>query len=79
MTTRGNLPNALQLSAELDQVTVAIALVNTGNYRVAIEISADDHAAMRFNANNIPQQTLLNQLTARQTALQNALTALGVT
>jgi hypothetical protein len=78
MTTKANLTQAVGLAAELDQVTAAIALVNAGGYRVVIEIGADDHAAMRFNASAIPAATLLAQLTARQTALQNALTALGV-
>ena len=79
MTVRANLGQAVQLSAELDQVTAAIALVNTGTFNVVIEIGAADHAAMRFNAGAISTQTLLNQLTARQTALQNALNGLGVT
>lgn len=79
MITRASLGNAMQLHGELDQVAAAIALVNAGGYRIVIEIGSDDHAALRFNAGNLPQQLLLNQLTARQTALQNALTALGVT
>lgn len=77
MTAKSDLTKAVALNAELDQVTAALVVIAKGGATVTIEISAPDAAAMRFTA-NIPVNTLTAQLTARQTALTNALTALGV-
>jgi hypothetical protein len=77
MTTRAQLNQAVILNQELDQVTAALALVTAGGFTVVVEIGAPDHAAMRFTV-PVPAATLTNLLTARQTTLQNALTALGV-
>lgn len=73
-----NLAQAQQHAAELDQVTAALAIVNSGTFSAVLELGNARSAAARVRVT--PQQAaLVTLLTNRQTALQNQLTALGVT
>jgi hypothetical protein len=78
MTLRTDLANAHALSAALDNVTSALAIVSNPGLTQTLELSAPGSAGVRITV-NIAAATLTTMLTARQTAIQTALTALGVT
>ena len=78
MTTRTNLAQAHSLSAELDQVNQAIAIVAGGSFSQFLELTATAAAGVRVTL-NVSAANLTTMLTNRQTALTSALTALGVT
>ena len=81
MTTRANLQQAVTLGQQLDEVTAAIAAVSGGGAIVAIVVSdptVTPAVARTVSGLNFTPVNLVTLLTARQTAIQNALTALGV-
>lgn len=78
MTARADLTNAVRLSAALDQVTAALALVSNPQLVQTLVLSTPDHAGVSITL-NISTSTLTTMLTNRQTTIQAALTALGVT
>lgn len=78
---RSNLQQAITLGQQLDEVTAAIAAVNGGGAIMAIIVSdptVTPTVARTISGLNFTPANLVTLLTARQTALQNALTALGV-
>lgn len=78
MTLRTDLSKADALSHELDAVTAALALVATGTFSQSLQIGPTTGPGGFTFQTNIASATLTTMLTARQTALQSALTALGV-
>jgi alanine-alpha-ketoisovalerate/valine-pyruvate aminotransferase len=78
MTLRTDLSNAASLSEALDNVTAALLITSNPNLVQTLELSAPGSAGVRVKV-NIAAATLTTMLTARQTAIQTALTALGVT
>jgi hypothetical protein len=77
MITRTNLGQALALSQALDNVTQALAIVSNPNLTQTLVLSAPDSAGVSVTVSIAPA-TLTTLLTARQTAIQNTLAALGV-
>jgi hypothetical protein len=78
MTLRTDLANAISLSEALDHVTAALTITSTPGLTQTLELSAPGRSGVRITV-NIAAATLTTMLTARQTAIQTALTALGVT
>ncbi len=78
MTARSDLSRAQALSAELDRVTQALAIVVADGLTQTLELAAPGFAAVRV-ATSVSANSLTTMLTNRQTAIQSALTALGVT
>ena len=78
MTLRTEIANAHALSTALDNVTTALAIVSNTGLTQTLEPSAPGAAGVRITV-NIAAGTLTTMLTARQTAIQTALSALGVT
>lgn len=77
MTARTDLTRAAALSARLDQVNAALALVNAGTAPSAIVFRSDAVGVLVVDV-PLPLNAVTNLLTNLQTALQNQLTALGV-
>ncbi len=78
MTTRAQLNQAQALSAELDRVTAALAIVADGTFTQVLEIASPSAAGVRVTT-SVSANNLTTMLTARQAAIQSALGALGVT
>ncbi len=78
MTQRSDLSHAQALSAELDRVTTAIAIVAAGDFSQTLEISSASAAGVRVTT-SVSANNLTTMLTNRQTAINTALAALGVT
>jgi hypothetical protein len=78
VTARSSISQASALSTELDQVTRALSYLS-GTFTQAIVITGTDALPGAVIITNLAASTLNTMLTARKTAIQNALTALGVT
>jgi hypothetical protein len=78
MTARSDLIKAQALSDELDRVTQALAIIATGNFTQRLQVAANGFAGVNVTL-SVGASSLTTMLTARQTAIQSALTALGVT
>jgi CHASE3 domain sensor protein len=78
MTTRANINQAARLSDELDRVTQALAVVTAGNFTQNLILTPSNGAGVSVTI-SVAAGTLTTMLTARQTAIQSALTALGIT
>jgi hypothetical protein len=78
MTLRTDLTNAISLSEALDHVTAALTITSNPGLTQTLELAAPGRSGVRITV-NIAAATLTTMLTARQTAIQNLLTSLGVT
>ncbi len=79
MTTRANLSQAIRLSNELDNVTRALAIVATPGFNQTLQVSTSDFSSGAQVTTSVSGANLTTMLTARQTAINTALAALGVT
>lgn len=78
MTARSDLSRAQRLSAELDDVNQALAIVAAGGFSQRLELTIPDKGGVTVTL-GISAQNLTTMLTNRKTAIETALTGLGVT
>lgn len=78
MTARTDLSRAATLSAELDNVTQGLAIIAAGGFTQALQLTGNGFGGANVTI-NMAAAALTALLTNRQTAIQTALTNLGVT
>lgn len=77
MTARSDLNRAQQLSAQLDNVNAALAMLNDADLVQTLVFSTPEKAAVAVKI-SVSLSTLQTMLTTKQTNLTSQLTALGV-